>query len=116
MKDPDSLDLANLRLNHVSEGRVVIPKKIQKRRKRFAQLPMTWHEILDGASGQTCRLAWWLLYMHWKGGGQPIKLANGIVPRQTKWKALRDLERRGLITIESRSRRSPIIRLTGPDI
>jgi hypothetical protein len=76
-------------------------------------------ERLDGASGQTYRLALCLLYRHWKDRGQPIKLANGMlqidgIPRRTKWRALRDLERRELIAIECRDRRSPIIQLLDP--
>ena len=62
------------------------------------------------------RLAWWLLYMHWKDRSQPIKLANGMlgcdgVSRKSKWRALNDLESRGLIVVERRPRRSPIVRL-----
>jgi hypothetical protein len=94
----------------------VVPRKIQKRRQQFVQIPWTWIERLNGAGGQTYRIALCLLYLRWKGHSKPIKFANGMlgidgVSRYAKWRALNDLERRGLIVVERRSRRSPIIRL-----
>ena len=108
--DPD-----RLRINP-DEMRAVTPKKIRERRNHFAMMPWPWMERLVGASGQTFRVAWYLLYLYWKGNGKPIKLPNGMlkmdgVNRQAKWRSLGDLERRGLITVERRRRRSPIIRL-----
>jgi len=45
-----------------------------------------------------------------------VKFPNGMlgidgVSRRSKWRALNDLERRGLITVERRPGRSPIVRL-----
>ena len=99
-----------------SEAWAVAPAKIKKRREHFAKLPMTWYERMEGAAGQTYRVAWHLLYVDWKNNGGPIKLANGMlaadgVPPQSKRRALRDLVRRGLITVEWRPRKSPIVRL-----
>jgi hypothetical protein len=118
MEDQDFPNLEDLRLDPALEVRAVVPRKIQKRRRHFIRVPWTWMERLNGASGQTYRLALCLLYMDWKDRGQPIKLANGMlridgIPQPTKWRALRNLERRGLITIECRPSRSPIIRLRG---
>src|SRR5262245_4143216 len=94
----------------------VVPRKMQRRRQHFVNVPWTWIERLRGATGQTCLVALHLLYLHWKGRGAPIKLANGMlrmdgISRQSKWRALGDLERRGVIVIERRRRRSPIVRL-----
>ena len=77
---------------------------------------MTWYERLNGAGGQRTIVAWWLLYLHWKDHGARFKLPNGMlrfdgVSRQSKWRALNDLESRGLIVVERRPRRSPIVRL-----
>lgn len=96
--------------------RRVTPKKIQKRRQHWVKFPMTWYEPLKGASGQTCRVALYLLYLHWKDNGKPIKLANGMlredgISRDSKCRALRDLERRSLISVERRPRKSPIVTL-----
>jgi hypothetical protein len=112
----DDFDLEKLRLP-LGEKWAVVPLKIRKRRQHFVKVPWTWVERLDGASGKTYRVALCLLYQYWKNRGEPVKLANGMlgidgVSRYSKWKALSDLEHRGLITVERRPRRSPIIRLT----
>jgi hypothetical protein len=118
-EDDPYADLKRCRLPNdmvVLERRVVIPRKLQRRRGHFVSVPMVWFERLIGASGHTYRIALCLLYLDWRGRGEPIQLANGLlqidgVSRQSKWRALTDLERRGLITIERRPRRSPIIKL-----
>jgi hypothetical protein len=91
-----------------------VPAKIRKRREKFIMFPLAWYEALNGAPATTYRVAIYLLHLHWKEGGGPIKLPNGMlrtdgVNRQAKWRALGDLERRGLITVERRPRRSPLI-------
>jgi hypothetical protein len=105
----------NLRMD-TGEVRVVTPVKIKRRREHFIKVPMTWYERLKGAHGQTYRVAWYLLYLHWKNNGEPIKLANGMlamdgVPRESKRRALRNLECRGLVTVDWRSKKSPIVRV-----
>jgi hypothetical protein len=114
----DSFDLKKLVLppEIVRERRGIEPKKIQKRRAYFVKVPWVWVEQLDGAAGQTYRLALCLLYLHWKSGSEPIKLPNSMlkidgISRASKWRGLAELERRGLITVERRPRRSPLIRL-----
>lgn len=96
--------------------RAAVPPKILKRRDQFILVPMVWFEKLAGASDRTHRVALYLLHLDWKGRGEPIELANGMlricgVSRQSKWRALADLERRGLVEIERRPRRSPVVRL-----
>jgi hypothetical protein len=63
-------------------------------------------------------LALILLYLSWKEHGDSIKLSTvGIkefgLDKDKKSRALADLKRRGLITVERRPRKSPIIRLAG---
>jgi hypothetical protein len=94
----------------------LVPRKIQKRRAHFIRFPFTWLERLEGAPGQTYRLALLLLYRHWKGGGEPIRLANGMlaidgIPATSKKRALLDLERRGLVTVERRKKKSPTVKV-----
>ncbi|MGY4289612.1 hypothetical protein ACVWXO_008878 [Bradyrhizobium sp. LM2.7] len=117
-KKADPFDLDNLRLDSEArpERRVSTPRKIERRREHFVKVPWPWVETLSGASGQTVLLALHLLYLHWKGREAPIKLANGMlnidgISRWSKTRALGELERRKLLTIERRPRRSPIIRL-----
>jgi hypothetical protein len=108
--DPDRLRI------DTGEVWAVTPKKIRRRREHFAMLPMTWYERMRGANGQTYRVAWFLLYLHWKNNGDPITLANGMlvmddVSRHSKNRALHELERRGLIKVDRRLRKSPIVRV-----
>jgi hypothetical protein len=111
MTGDDPFDLNRLRL---PPGQVRTPRRIAKRREHFIVVPFGWLERLDGARGATVLLALHLLYLNWKAKGQPFKLANGMlkidgIGRTAKWFGLRDLERRGLISIERRPRKSPII-------
>jgi hypothetical protein len=94
---------------------IVMPRKIREARaEHFIKKPWVWHEKLRGAPGQTWRLADIVLYFDWKAGGAPFKLARGLrgmeaMPPVSKLRALRDLERRGLVTVEWRTNKSPII-------
>jgi hypothetical protein len=100
----------------ILEKLAVVPQKIRKRRRHFVKVPWTWVEQLEGASGQVYRVALCLLYLHWKEDSAPVKLSNVIlqidgVGRQTKWRALRVLEQRGLIVVDRHPGRSPLVRL-----
>jgi hypothetical protein len=102
---------------HLDTGEVwVEPEKLKRRRQHFIRLPLTWYERLKGAHGQTYRVALYVLYLHWKDGKGPIKLANGMlkidgVSPQSKRRALRDLERRKLVTVDWRPKKSPLVQL-----
>jgi hypothetical protein len=105
--------LDNLRVT--DEVWAVTPKKIKTRDEHFVRLPWTWIRRLKGATGQTWMVASHILYEDWKQKKEPLKLANGMlkidgVPPRTKCRALRDLQRRGLITVEWRQKKSPIVR------
>ena len=70
-------------------------------------MPGTWIERLATARYiASYRLALHILYRHWKGGGEPFTLSNGMVAmegvgRRAKWRALQELEQLGLITVET---------------
>jgi hypothetical protein len=110
----EPFDLTKLRVDPAKVPHV--PAKIRKRREQFVMLPMWWYEKLANpvAHGRTCLVAWHLLHLHWKNRSKPFKLPNGTlrydgINRFAKWRALRDLESRGLIKIECRQRQSPTI-------
>jgi hypothetical protein len=94
-----------------------VPAKIRKRCEQFAILPMQWYEKLADPVPTcrcTCLVAWYLLYLNWKNNGNPFKLANGMlvydgISHDSKLRALKDLERRGLISVEWRKKKSPTI-------
>jgi hypothetical protein len=115
--DPDPYaDLKQHRLTPEMLAKLaVVPRKIQRRREHFVKVPWSWVERLAKARyTATYRVALHVLYRHWKGGGKPFTLSNGMVAvegvgRRAKWRALRELEQLRLITIERRKRKSPRI-------
>jgi hypothetical protein len=113
----DPLDLDNLRFQPGDARWAAVPKKIRKRRQQFVLVPWTWIERLaQSQSANTYRVALTLLFLHWKGNGDPIKLGNGMlamdgVGRFAKYRALTELEQYGLITVNRRPRKSPIVTL-----
>jgi hypothetical protein len=90
-----------------------------KARRYFVKVPWTWVQKLDGAPGQTYRLALQILFLHFRERCASVTLSNRTIdrvglPSQSKRRALRDLERRGLVSVEWRSKRSPVVHvLTG---
>jgi hypothetical protein len=96
--------------------RLVPSSIVPKKAKHFIRVPIAWADRLDDAVGQTYRVALRLLYLHWQQHGGPVRLGNMMLKlegtsRQSKWRALRDLERRGLVELETCPRKSPIVRL-----
>ncbi len=117
MSDDDHYDLTKLRIDPATFATPHVPTKIRKRREQFAMLPMSWFEKLANPvpiCRSTCLVAWYLLHLNWKCHGKPFKLPNGMlaydgISRYSKYRALKDLEGRGLIAVEWRRNRSPII-------
>ena len=111
------IDIKALRIDPANLAAVPVPAKIRKRRERFIMMPMAWYEKLANPAPTcrcTCLVACYLLHLHWKNDGEPFKLANGMlaydgISPDSKLRALKDLERRGLITVEWRKKKSPII-------
>jgi hypothetical protein len=124
MKDNsnDRFDLNKLRLDPAKFATPYVPAKIRKRREQFVQVPMWWIEKLGEsplATGLTHQIACYICHLDWKSHGKPFKLPNGMlkydgISRQSKWRALKDLERRKLIVVERRQRRSPVVHMMLP--
>jgi hypothetical protein len=109
----DLFDIEKLRLSPDQVSKPT-PRKILKRREHFIRVPFSWLERLKGGGGQVYALALHLLYLHWHHKGQPFTLPNGMlkidgIGRTVKWRALVELERRGLVTIRRRPGKSPRI-------
>jgi hypothetical protein len=90
-------------------------KHIPRSTKRFVKVPEIWWEGLAKvrAGGSTYRVAGYLLKRVWKRGN-PVKLTNeGLdaigVGRKGKRLALGELRRAGLVTVEERPKKSPIV-------
>ena len=89
----------------------------KKWQRKFIFFPWAWLDRLKAIrSGATCRLALLLVYECWRTGGRTIKLTNnmaaevGISP-DTKGRALDEMEGVGLVKVERRPRRSPLVTL-----
>jgi hypothetical protein len=95
------------------------PRVRKRKKQQFVMVPLAWLDRLDGATGQTYRVALLLLYEGWKANTDTVKLGNRMpgfngVSRYSKWRALAELERRGLVRVERRPKRSPVVRLQFP--
>src|SRR5262245_61200597 len=121
-KHDDPFDLEKFRLSpedvKAYAGKAAAPTRRRSGRE-FTIVPRSWSDRLKGAGARhvnAYKLAVYLLYQYWRTSGQPIALTNVAlvgtgVSRRSKWRALRELERLGLIKIERRARRSPIVTL-----
>jgi hypothetical protein len=120
MNGNDSFDATKLSikpndLNPVPAVRVRTPGRIRKRQGHFVMVPWCWVEKLKGKPWYVYHVAFFLLYLRWRRGDHgPIKLASGMlvldgVSRNSKRRALKELEDLGLISVERRLRKSPII-------
>jgi hypothetical protein len=86
----------------------------------FIKFPRMWMERLRASrSLATYKVALCLLFRNWKARGRPFPLTNTVLSEervswQAKWRALRELEELGLIRVEERPNRSPLVTvLTG---
>ena len=116
----DSDDIwKNLSIDPAKLAAAPVPTKIRKRREQFVMVPMRWYEKLANPIPScrcTCLVALHVLHLHWKGDGKPIKLANGMleydgISHDSKTRALKELEQRGLVTVEWREKKSPIVKV-----
>jgi hypothetical protein len=111
----DSLDLEKLRLPERVVEKGLATAKARRRRAQFIKVPNSWVEALRDARWiSTYRVALYLLHRQWKDGGGPIPLSNVAltwvgVSRWEKWRALAELEQAGLVKVERRPRRAPLI-------
>lgn len=90
----------------------------QPYKRKFVQMPWIWLDALASvnAPGSAYRLAAYLLYEAWRRDSDRIKLANVSlgergVTRFSKYRALPYLRKAGLIAMDGRPKRSPIVTL-----
>ena len=116
----DQFDIDALRIDPADPA--FVPRGAAKTRKKkwerqFILFPWSWLDRLKATGrGATWRLALFLVYESWRTGGRTIKLTNimaaevGVSP-DAKGRALDDLEQAGLIEVERRPDRSPLVTL-----
>ena len=81
--------------------------------RKYTLMPREWEQrLLEAKRISTYRLAHEILYLHWYGKGKPVtvsgKVARAVkISARSKWEALAELERLGLIVVDRKPRRSP---------
>jgi hypothetical protein len=89
----------------------------RKKAEAFVKVPLWWAEAATKAVGAPdAMVCIYLLHTSWKVKSLTFPLLNGRlkrmgVSREVKRRVLRDLEAAGLITVERRSRKTPIVTL-----
>jgi hypothetical protein len=82
----------------------------------FTMVPEIWFKRLRDASHATFRLAIVLLRLNYRHSNHAFRLTNspledmGVATR-SKWRSLKELEERGLITVERRGFKSPAVKV-----
>lgn len=114
--DPEFLRLPE-RLIRTPETVAKAERIAKRRQQQFIQLPLSWVDRLKTAHrAATLKIAHHLLFQCWKSNSWTISLSNiasaaAGVSRREKWRALAELEQLGLIRVERRPRRSPVIEI-----
>jgi hypothetical protein len=87
--------------------------RVPRSNQPFVKIPRIWIEVLGTipkATAATYRVAFHLIEKAWPRTDRRVKLTNAIgVCRPAKYKAIADLRKAGLIAVEERGRKSPII-------
>ena len=119
MNDQDNFRIEKLRVEPALMQKVLEHQARKSRPKGWQRIytlvPREWElRLLKAKRISTYRLAIELLYLHWSGKGKPVtvssKVAQGVrLSIRSKWNALSELERLGLIKVERKSRRSPCV-------
>jgi DNA-binding transcriptional ArsR family regulator len=113
----NDLDLDDLKLlpETARDRAVGFPNRLKKRRRQFVQLPLAWVDLLARNSrNKTFAVLCHLVHLTWKQGGGPVKVPNGFlemlgVKPDAKSYALNKLENLGIISVERRDYKSPIV-------
>jgi hypothetical protein len=111
MEQDNPSDLSRLRMDPAQiQRKAGRPKRWQR---HYVHVPWEWVVHLRGTKrAATVMLALLLAYEHWRMGGRVIVLSNALaadvgLSRRSKWSALVELERRGLVEVERCPGKSP---------
>jgi hypothetical protein len=111
------IDIEKLRVDPALMQQVLEQQARKSKRKAWQRLctvvPREWELRLLGAKRiSTYRLAIELLYLHWYGKGKPVAVTSRVaraanISASSKWNALEELERLGLIEVDRKPRKAP---------
>jgi hypothetical protein len=122
MADTD-FNVENLRIKDLPPLNPAVAKPRRQQQREFIMVTQEQSDRLDKAANLgTERVFRHLLFLTWREwrtrAGKPVTLANAElarkgVDRRTKWRALLELEALGLIRMERRYKKSPIVTVLG---
>jgi len=102
-------------VKRLRELEAAAPVKRKKWEQRFIAVPRVWANQLKTCDrAATFKLALVLLYEHWHTNGSTIRLTNALattmgISHDSKGRALADLELMGLVSVERRDRKTPLV-------
>jgi hypothetical protein len=88
-----------------------------KSRDRFVMVPLWWAEQASQATRTPKAMVWvWLLHLSWAAHSKTFRLPNARlqalgVGRNSKQRAVRELEKAGLIQVQREDGKSPTVTL-----
>jgi hypothetical protein len=118
MDDRENFSIENLRVGQELMQQAMLEQQARKSKRKGWQrlctvLPREWElRLLEAKRISTYRLAIELLYLHWYGKGKPITVSSKVaravkISATSKWEALKELERSGLIVVDRKARKAP---------
>ena len=117
MDDQDEIGIERLRIDSALMQRVFEQQARKSKRKGWQRictvLPREWElRLLKAKRISTYRLAIELLYLHWYGKDKPVTVSSKVAKAaklsvRSKWNALNELVRLGLIEMDRKPRTSP---------
>lgn len=117
MDGQDEVDVEKLRVDPALMQQVLEQQARKSKRKgwqrNYTLVPREWElRLLEAKRISTYRLAHEILYLHWYGKGKPVTVSGKVartvkISARSKWEALAELERLGLIEVDRKPRRSP---------
>jgi hypothetical protein len=118
--DIEALKIKSSDVPAPSEAGIQTVRPQRPRKGHFVMLPLEWMYRLDSAHCvATSKVAHHLLHQSFKDRRQTFRLASGVlalkgISRELKRRALEELEALGLVSVERRSRKSPVVTLLYP--
>ena len=121
MVDRDDIGIERLRVDPALMQQVLEEQAHKSTRTGWNRictvLPREWElRLLDAKRVSTYRLAIELLYLHWYGKGKPVTVSSKVAKAaklsvRSKWNALAELGRLGLVRVDRDPRKSPRVTL-----
>jgi hypothetical protein len=110
----DSFDPEKLRCVEPAPPKPAARPRIPRSTIPFVKVPRIWIEVLatiPNATAATYQLALHLIKEGWKSPNHVVKLTNSTagISRWTKYRELSKLRKSGLVAVEQRGRKSPLV-------